>query len=333
MMTMAMRSIELPGDLAPLAEMLVETFQYPENEAWNVQTDEKEQLISGMRNLRRIWPLIRLTQILSPPLRDIFCGYVWENDGRLAGSTIVQRRGTTEAWYVNTVGVLPACRRQGIARKLLEAALDLIRERGGKKVVLDVIDGNVPAYALYEGLGFEHYDGHIEFQTTPEKTPPEPVLPEGYTQSPLGRFDWQPRYELEERISPQNLLKYEPMEVGRFRLPAMMRLLFPLVMFAQGQREEGIAVHTVTEGRIVARGAHTVPSRGKGLNRLAIRLDPDHPHLALYLVRYLLYKVMTLSPGRRVELAVPQWMEAVVAAVKEAGFERRLEYCCMGLLL
>ena len=31
---------------------------------------------------------------------------VWEEDGRMVGTTVVQRRGSTDLWYVGTVGVL-----------------------------------------------------------------------------------------------------------------------------------------------------------------------------------------------------------------------------------
>jgi hypothetical protein len=229
-------------------------------------------------------------------------------------------------------------RRRGIARKLVNAALDLIRQHGGKKAILSVIDGNLPAYTLYESLDFEHYDSSIEFSLTPERAPsaqapPAPTLPEGYVQAPLTRFDWRPRYELEKRISPGELLKYEPVEEGRFRYPAMMRVFLPLILFAQGLREEDFIIRTATGEHIVARGGCDVPRRGKGVNKLRLRLDPDHPQLAPYLVKYLLHEVTTASPGLRVELSVPRWMEAVVAAAQAVGFQRRMEYCRMGLEL
>lgn len=44
---MTMRLIKLPADLIPLTAPLTESFQYPENEAWGVQTDEKEQMIEN----------------------------------------------------------------------------------------------------------------------------------------------------------------------------------------------------------------------------------------------------------------------------------------------
>jgi hypothetical protein len=251
---------------------------------------------------------------------------------------MIQRRGSTDAWVVGTVAVRPAYRRRGIARKLVHASLDLIRQHGGKKAILSVIDGNLPAYTLYESLGFEHYDSSIEFSLTPTQAlpaqaSPAPTLPEGYVQSPLARFDWRSRYELEKRISPENLLKYEPVEEGRFRYPAMTRLLLPLILFAQGTREEDFIVRTTADEQIVARGGYDVPKRGQGVHSLRVRLDSAHPQLAPYLVQHSLREVLTANPELRVELSVPRWMEAVAVAAQEAGFQRRMEYCRMGLEL
>ncbi|OGO18380.1 MAG: hypothetical protein A2Z14_15535 [Chloroflexi bacterium RBG_16_48_8] len=330
---MTIRLLKLPDDFILMADILSETFQYPENESWSVQIDEKEQIQESVKNFNRIWPLVRLIQLFSPPARDLMRGCVWEEEDQLVGITTVQRRGATDVWIVGTVGVLPAYRRRGIARKLVAAGLDLIREHGGKKAFLGVIDGNLPAYQLYESLGFDHYSGSIEFHVIPEAAPSEPILPEGYTLSALKRFEWRPRYELEKRISPESLLKYEPVEVGRFRLSLMMRLLWPLIMFAQGMHQKSYAIRTLPEGKIVTRFGYTIPTHGKGLNNVEIRLDSEHPELAPFIVGYLMHKVVTFSPDRRVEISVPKWMPAVVSAVEAAGFERRLEHCYMGLEL
>jgi GNAT superfamily N-acetyltransferase len=330
---MPLRELKLPEDFIPVGDMLTETFQYPENENWSVQTDEQEQIQESVKNYSRIWPLVRLIQLFSPPVRDLMRGYVWEEEGLLVGITTVQRRGSTDVWIVGTVGVLPPYRRRGIARRLVVAAMDLIRDHGGKKAFLGVIDGNLPAYQLYEGLGFEHYSSNVDFHLTPEAAPSEPALPPGYTLIPLKRFEWRPRYELEKRISPESLLKYEPVEVGRFRMPFLMRLIWPLIMFAQGTHVKNFAIVTTLERKIVARMGYIIPARGKGLNSLEIRLDPDHPELAPFIIRNLMHHVVSLSPGRRVEVSVPKWMPAVISAVEAAGFEPRLEECYMGVEL
>jgi ribosomal protein S18 acetylase RimI-like enzyme len=59
--------------------------------------------------------------------------------------------------HVSAVYVIPACRRQGIGRTLLEAALDCGRQRGCAEVELNVLVGN-PACALYEALGFRPFE-------------------------------------------------------------------------------------------------------------------------------------------------------------------------------
>ena len=133
---MPLRELKLPDDFIHVADMLTETFQYPENENWSVQADEQEQIQESVKNYGRIWPLVRLIQLFSPSARDLMRGYVWEEDGQLVGITTVQRRGSTDVWIVGTVGVLPAYRRRGIARELVVAAMDLIRVHGGKKATI-----------------------------------------------------------------------------------------------------------------------------------------------------------------------------------------------------
>ena len=63
------------------------------------------------------------------------------------------------------------------------------------------------------------------------------------------------------------------------------------------------------------------------------RLDPAHAELAPYLVGTLLHEVTTRSPGFRVDLPVPRWMESVAAAAEEQGLNRRMEYLMMGMQL
>lgn len=330
---MSIRTVQLPADLVPVADMVVESFQYPENPAWSVQTDEKEQMVSGIRNVARIWPLIALVGWVSPTMRDIFRGHIWQEDGQIVGVTILQRRGSTDVWVVGTVGVLPAYRRRGIARQLLTASMELMRERGATQAVLAVIDGNLPAYQLYEDLGFEQYSGMIEFEAQIDEPGPAPELPDGYQRVPLAPNDWRPRYELDQRITPRAVQRYDPVTEGRYRRPLGMRLLYPILMLAQGVRDADFTIRTNGEGQIVARGGYTVPTRGQGVNNLRVRLDPAHAELAPYLIGTLLHEVTASSPGHRIDFTVPQWMEAVVTEAKANGLQRRLRYLTMGIEL
>jgi ribosomal-protein-alanine N-acetyltransferase len=55
---------------------------------------------------------------------------------------------------VHNLGVAPERRRRGLARRLLDTAIDAGIRAGGRTVLLEVRDGNGPARRLYESMGF-----------------------------------------------------------------------------------------------------------------------------------------------------------------------------------
>ena len=330
---MELRPIDLPRDLTPLGDMLCDTFQYPENPQWSVQTDEKDDICHMLKSLRRIWPLMRAAQVVAPSLRDMFRGYVAIEDGRIVGVTIIQRHGTTNAWVVGTVGVLPGYRRRGIARASLEKSLALMREHGAEKTWLGVINGNTPAQRLYESLGFEVYDGMTDYSLSDPTLPSAPRLPAGFGISRLARSDWRTRMALEKRIVPEEARVYEPIEKGRFHRPLVLRLLVPIMNLVERAKEEEYVVCKESNDQAIARCKYSASLRGKGVNSIAVRLDPAYPDLAEPIVRLMLHKTVSKSPKLRVEIGVPRWMPAVGEAVESFGFEKRVEYLKMGLVL
>jgi ribosomal protein S18 acetylase RimI-like enzyme len=58
-----------------------------------------------------------------------------------------------ECW-LEDVYVAEHARRHGVARALTQLACDRARERGCRRIELDASEGNAPALALYEALGF-----------------------------------------------------------------------------------------------------------------------------------------------------------------------------------
>ncbi len=317
---MPMRPLELPRDLLPAADMLVRSFQYPEHPGWGVQSDEQQQIVESMKRMRRIWPLVRVLQRISPSLRDMVRGFVWEEDGAIVGMTIANREGLTQDWYIGTVAVLPEFRRRGLARKLVVAALDMMRAQGGARVTLGVIDGNVPAQTLYRSLGFVEYGGSTRYSLTPSGTVEAPDLPASYTASKLAEFDWRTRYELDRRIVPEELQRFEPVVPAAYRTPAIVRLLAPLFRRAQGSRTEEVVIRRAVDGISVARAAWTVSTTGKGVNTMRIRVDPAHADLSPYLVRRSLNKILGRSPQLRVVAFVQKWMPAVAHEAEALGF-------------
>jgi ribosomal protein S18 acetylase RimI-like enzyme len=61
--------------------------------------------------------------------------------------------------YLAELYVAPAQRRRGLGRGLMEAALELARERGADYIDLNTSESDLAAVALYESLGFSCREG------------------------------------------------------------------------------------------------------------------------------------------------------------------------------
>ena len=266
-------------------------------------------------------------------MQDIARGHIWEEDGRTAGLVMVQRRGSTDKWYIGTVAVHPDFRRRGIARKLVNASLDLMRSRGAEIAILDVIAGNVPAYELYKSLGFEHFSSNIDLEFKSNQYPQEVSLPQGYILDTFPFSEWKLRYDLDLKISPETITKYEPVEVGRYKRSFVVNLILPMIIKAQGVRENRFVIRTQGSGETVARFDYDERVKPGGRHSFFVRLDPAHGHLADFILNFLLSKAGQTGSDHLINFSLPQWQPDIVAAAKKAGFEERVEYHRLGLVL
>ena len=66
-----------------------------------------------------------------------------------------------------TLGVVPSCRRQGIAKKLLDRALAYARAGNANGFFLEVAVDNVSAATLYERAGFKKIGVRKDYYHTP----------------------------------------------------------------------------------------------------------------------------------------------------------------------
>lgn len=104
---------------------------------------------------------------------DLECSQV-ALDVEPVGFALVARRGT-EAW-IGGMGTSPAYRRIGLGARTLTAAIDAAADAGVDTVWLEVLDGNAPAIALYERLGFECVR-HLEVWSLAPGGGREPIKP------------------------------------------------------------------------------------------------------------------------------------------------------------
>lgn len=326
---MSIRQLKLPEDLTPISGMMADTWNYPDNPEWSVQPDEEQSMAESVENYRRIWPLIRLVQLLSPGLRDFMHGHVWEEGGNIAGFTQFGRRGTTDTWYISAVGVHPDFRRRGIAEDLVRACIDFVRERGGKRLLLDVIEGNIPAVRLYEKLGFLNFTSNLQMELDPMVPVPEQVLPSGYSIHTAGDFDWRPRFNLMQSITPQEIRTYEPVEEARYRRPFLLRVIYPIIKRAEGLQIQRFFIYSATE-EVVAYGMYDTRTRELGRNEISAQLDPQHPALAEYLVKQMLHEVLSSDPKRKVEFNIASWQEPLLQVADQVGFYLRVKLLTLG---
>lgn len=83
---------------------------------------------------------------------DLDASRIAHRDGEPVGLGNLGVRGD-EAW-IGGIGVVTAARRSGVGETLMQALHEQARERGIRRIWLEVIADNKPAFALYEKLGY-----------------------------------------------------------------------------------------------------------------------------------------------------------------------------------
>ena len=84
---------------------------------------------------------------------DLDASRIAYRDGEAVGLGNLGLRGE-DAW-IGGVGVVTSARRSGVGEALMRALHEQARERGVRRVWLEVIVENTGAFALYEKLGYE----------------------------------------------------------------------------------------------------------------------------------------------------------------------------------
>ncbi|MFW5772240.1 MAG: GNAT family N-acetyltransferase [Phototrophicaceae bacterium] len=198
--TDGMRPVDLKTDLAPLADLIELVF------ASNMDSGGRAAL-REMRYLSRIGPGLHLLSHLNEMAAGISLGYVWLVDGRIVGNVSVypahwpQDMGS--AWIVANVGVHPQYQRRGIARRLMEASMEMIRQRGGKTAILQVDATNDGAHQLYRSLGFVDERTWITWRRPGSTRLPDAINDAQVFIRRRRRAEWRDEMALAARLRPQ----------------------------------------------------------------------------------------------------------------------------------
>lgn len=220
------RPINLQTDLASLADLIELVFAESMDSGGRAALRE-------MRYLSKMGPGLRVLSRMNELAMGISLGFVWVVDGRLVGNVSVYPANWPadmgSAWIIANVGVHPDFQRRGIAHQLMQASMEMIRQRKGRAAILQVDYDNDTAVRLYERLGFIQERAWTTWQRRGSSRMP-PALPpqaENLYIRHRRRGEWREEMALAQRLRPAErggLGWLRPFHVSFFRKPLMKKL-------------------------------------------------------------------------------------------------------------
>lgn len=182
------RPFDISRDLRPVAELIADAFT-------NELDPRGLAALREMRIMSHLSGLLKLLSRSTGDLDDVFSGFVWVEDGKIVGNVTVQRADKYgNRWQIANVAVAREFRGRGIARRLMEQALDHVAASDGRWAVLQVYDHNAIARGLYSSLGFEEVGGMVDLKLARVPKVEMPVTAANFHAFSVQQ--WQPLYEL-----------------------------------------------------------------------------------------------------------------------------------------
>jgi ribosomal protein S18 acetylase RimI-like enzyme len=211
--------MEPARDLAGVAKLIQDAF-----------ADELDRTgqaaLREMRNMSRLGPLLWWLDRASAEFNELLSGFVWVEEGQIVGNVTLSRATPgSSRWIISNVAVAEPYRGRGIARALMDAALALIHEWGGRVAALQVRDNNRAAVHLYQSMGFRETFGTAYLQL--DRVPPVTPLPLVAGRLRPRRFDSADahmEYELARVATPEAVQIDHPVRMTRYRLGVEHRL-------------------------------------------------------------------------------------------------------------
>ncbi len=202
--TDGLRPVNLRTDLAPLADLIELAFS-------DTMDSSGRAAIREMRTLSRIGLGLNVLAGVNELAQGMNLGYVYIANGRLVGNVSVYPSNLPPSlgitWIIANVAVHPDFRGRGIATRLMQASMNMLRNRGGKAVILQVESDNEVARRLYNQLGFV-----VERTWTTWRRPAGLRVPQPFDYSARDfdvsrkrRGEWRAEMVLAQRVRPQTM--------------------------------------------------------------------------------------------------------------------------------
>ena len=253
-------------------------------------------------------PVVSFFEALGMETPEQMLGYVWEENGRIVGNVTLglsdPLRGT---WLLSNVGVHPEFRRRGIARALVQTAIEQTRRHGGRYLTLQVHTENLEARALYESMSFDTLERTREYIGLSGVSVPGQLA--GWQLKPPQREQWSALRAMTAAHLPRSLAAYKHCLGGYFQLPFQPGLLGELADLARGVRmAKWCLLH---EGEVVG-GMLIQAHVSWGMHRACVYVAPAARgvpeemmvrQVMAYAQRYASRRTQFLAPADHLELA------------------------------
>jgi ribosomal protein S18 acetylase RimI-like enzyme len=274
-------------------------------------------MLREMRAMSRLGPLLWWFDSSISGLSQLMSGFVWVEEGQITGNvTVTQSSHWSDRWIISNVAVAKTHRGRGIARSLMNAALDLIRQWRGKIVTLQVRDDNAPALRLYQTIGFQSVFG-TAYLRLDQVAPIQPVPLPNVRPRRLTAADAGMAYRLACAATPEAVQTEQPIRSAHYQLGFETRLkdyLRPLTGKAPGLRLV-MENQDCLEAAIVAE-----PTDRRSEFQLELAVHPDSKgHVEKELIGYALYHLNRWSQ-RTAVARHPTYHPEGIEAFKSLGF-------------
>lgn len=217
-----LRPVNLRTDLRPLADLIELVFA-------DSMDQSGRSAIREMRYLSYMGHGLGLISRLNSLALGISLGYVYVLDGQLVGNVSIYPadypKDLGAAWILANVGVHPDYQRRGIAGRLVEASVEMIRKRKGRQVILQVNYDNRAAQRLYQRHGFIYERAWRMWRRSRFAKAPA-ASHRGFPITRLRRNEWQAEFALAQEARPNSrggLGWLMPLHRRRFHPPLWKR--------------------------------------------------------------------------------------------------------------
>jgi len=317
------RAFNPARDLGALANLIEVSFAEDLSAAGRSTVDE-------IRSLQWMGPFIRAIGLTSGLFRDLFAGYVWIEKGEMVGNVTVSRsQNHPSEWIISNLAVYPEYRRRGIARHLMESAIEHALERDAEWISLQVRSDNTAAKTLYHKFGFHILDTFSEMHAKRLRSPASLPDTDYEIISPDTRRR-QAIYSLEKEATSQFLQEMHPLypeESQRCWAPGWVTRLGELLQGGWSRRK-----WILQEGDLVA-AVHLVLNWGGDSHRATFLIHPHYRGKVEELLTAVLCHLARLATRRYTVTNIPTTYPRLIEDLEKVGFRQIRVLDVMGLPL